>query len=137
MNYTQLSKLDAKYKDAPFTIVGFPSRDFRKQEYADPAKIKEFVKQYDVKFPLMELCHVNGKKETIPIYRYLKNKKKGLLGTTSIKWNFTKFLIDSNGQPLTRYSPQKKPFSIEPDIIKALGDNYTKDSVKDQSESKE
>ena len=67
----------------------------------------------------MHKIDVNGK-HTHPLYQYLKKEAKGLLGTATIKWNFTKFLVDKTGKTINRYSPQTKPEKIEDDIIKSL-----------------
>ena len=117
--YEGLEKLYQKYKDKGLIILGFPSNQFAHQEPGTNEEIVSFCKlNYGVTFPLFSKIEVNGK-NTHPIYKYLKNEKKGLLGA-SIKWNFTKFLINSNGEVIKRYAPNFKPKNIENDIKKLL-----------------
>jgi glutathione peroxidase len=114
--YTGLEALYEKFKDKGVVVLGFPCDQFGHQEPGDEAEIKNFCSlTYDVKFPLFAKVSVNGA-ETHPLYKFLKSEAKGLLGSESIKWNFTKFLVDKDGKVLTRYAPTDTPQSIEKDI---------------------
>lgn len=114
-----LEELYEKYKDEGFVILGFPCNQFANQEPGDEKSISEgCVINYGVTFPMFSKIDVNGK-DAHPIYKYLKKQLGGFL-SSSIKWNFTKFLIDKNGKPIKRFAPQKKPESIERYIQDAL-----------------
>ena len=118
--YEGLEKLFEKYKSEDFMILGFPSNQFANQEPESNDKIKEFCSlTYDVKFDMFAKVDVNGENEA-PIYKFLKSNQKGILGTENIKWNFTKFLVDKEGNILDRYASTTTPESIEKDIIKLL-----------------
>ena len=118
--YEGLEKLFEKYKDKDFMVLGFPSNQFANQEPESNEKIKEFCSlTYDVKFDMFSKIDVNGEKES-PLYTFLKNSQKGILGTTDIKWNFTKFLVDKNGNIINRYGSSTTPESIEKDILNLL-----------------
>jgi len=117
--YEGLQKLYDKYEKDGLVILGFPSNQFKKQEPGTNKEIQNFCKvNYGVTFPLFEKIDVNGD-ATHPLYQFLKKEAIGFLGTESIKWNFTKFLIDTKGNVLKRYGSSVKPKSIEKDI-KAL-----------------
>jgi len=114
--YEGLQKLYTKYKDQGFEILGFPCNQFREQEPGNNKQIQNFCKvNYGVTFPLFEKIDVNGE-HTHPIFKLLKREATGFLGTESIKWNFTKFLIDAKGNVLKRYGSTTKPMSIEDDL---------------------
>jgi len=116
-NYEQLQALYEKYSETKgLRILGFPCNQFGSQEPGTEAEIKEFVKKFNVSFDLFSKINVNGG-DTHPLFKYLKYKQGGLLGDF-IKWNFTKFLIDKNGQPIKRYGPNTPPKDIEPDLNK-------------------
>ena len=118
--YKGLEELQRKYKDKGLTVLGFPCNQFGAQEPGDSEEIANFCSlNYDVSFPLMAKVEVNGDKAE-PLYDHLKSAKPGLLGTKAIKWNFTKFLIDKNGNVVGRYAPTDTPASIEKDIEKLL-----------------
>jgi glutathione peroxidase len=118
--YSGLEALYEKYKGKGFAVLGFPCNQFGAQEPGNEEEIKAFCElNYQVKFPLFSKIDVNGK-ETHPLYQYLKASQKGLLGTEAIKWNFTKFLINREGQPIKRLSPQDTPESLEPFIQEVL-----------------
>lgn len=118
--YEGLEKLYQKYKSKDFMILGFPSNQFSEQEPASNKKIKFFcVSNYDVHFDMFSKIKVNGD-NAHPLYKFLKKEKTGFLGTESIKWNFTKFLVSSEGQVLKRYGSSTKPKEIEEDIKKLL-----------------
>ena len=118
--YEGLEKLFEKYKNEDFMILGFPSNQFANQEPESNEKIKEFCSlTYDVKFDMFAKIDVNGENEA-PLYKFLKSNQKGILGSENIKWNFTKFLVDKEGNILDRYASTTTPESIEKDIIKLL-----------------
>lgn len=118
--YEGLEALFKKYKDQGLVILGFPCNQFGKQESKEESEIQSFCKlNFGVSFPLFAKVEVNGP-EAHPLFTELKNSLPGLLGTKSIKWNFTKFLIGKDGQPISRYAPNTKPEDIENDIVEAL-----------------
>ena len=113
--YDGLQKLYEKYSPAGLVVLGFPCDQFAHQEPGDDAAIEEFCRvNHEVTFPLSTKINVNGK-DAHPIFVYLKANAGGLLGST-IKWNFTKFLISPDGQTIKRYAPKTGPASIAPDI---------------------
>ena len=117
--YEGLEKLYKEYKEKGLVILGFPSDQFAHQEPGTNEEIASFCKlNYGVTFPLFTKIEVNGD-NTHPIYKYLKSELSGLLGS-KIKWNFTKFLIDTDGKSIKRYAPNFKPKNIEKDIKKLL-----------------
>ena len=110
--YEGLEKLYEKYKDKDFVILGFPCNQFANQEPGDEKSIAEgCVLNYGVTFPMFAKVDVNGD-NAHDLYKYLKKELKGTFGG-KIKWNFTKFLIDSNGKPVKRFSPTTKPEKID------------------------
>jgi glutathione peroxidase len=114
--YEGLEALQRKYADKGFTVLGFPCNQFGQQEPGDAEEIANFCKlTYDVSFPLMGKIDVNGD-DAAPIYQHLKDEAPGLLGSKSIKWNFTKFLVDRSGRVVKRYAPQTKPEELAMDI---------------------
>lgn len=114
-----LEKLYQKYKEKDFVILGFPCNQFANQEPGDEKTISEgCLINYGVTFPMFAKIDVNGD-NAHEIYKYLKHELKGLF-ISSIKWNFTKFLIDKNGKPLKRFSPYTKPAEIDKYLIKLL-----------------
>jgi glutathione peroxidase len=118
--YEGLEKLYQTYKDRGLTVLGFPCNQFGAQEPGDAAEIANFCSlTYDVSFPVLAKVEVNGD-DADPLYKYLKKAKPGLLGSQAVKWNFTKFLIDKDGNPVARYAPIDKPESLAPAIEKLL-----------------
>jgi len=110
--YEGLEKLHQKYKDKGLVILGFPCNQFGNQEPGDEKSISEgCLINYGVTFQMFSKIDVNGD-QAHPIYKYLKKELHGLFGSR-IKWNFTKFLIDSNGKPLKRFAPITKPEEID------------------------
>lgn len=99
-------------------ILGFPCNQFGKQEPKSNEEIKAFVAKYGVTFPMFSKIKVNGS-DTDPIFRFLRAKLGGMLGS-SIKWNFTKFLCDRSGLPCERFGPPTKPFEFESNIVALL-----------------
>lgn len=117
--YEGLENLFAKYKDKGLVILGFPCNQFGKQEPGNENDIQEFCKDnYGVNFPMFAKIDVNGD-NSHPLFKFLKSKLKGLIGS-SIKWNFTKFVIDKNGIPAKRFSPTTKPEKMESYLQKIL-----------------
>jgi glutathione peroxidase len=117
--FEELEQLHQKYKDNNLVVLGFPSNQFLNQEPETNETIEETCRiNYGVTFQLTEKIDVNGE-NTHPVFTYLKNELPGTLGK-NIKWNFTKFLIDSNGKPYKRYAPTTKPAKIEKDIQKLI-----------------
>jgi glutathione peroxidase len=111
--YAGLEALYRKYKDKGFTVLGFPCNQFGAQEPGDAAEIASFCSlTYEVDFPMMRKIDVNGP-ATHPLYAYLKSAKKGLLGSEGVKWNFTKFLVDRQGEVVKRFAPADTPQSLE------------------------
>lgn len=115
--YEGLEKLYQQYKDKGLVILGFPCNQFAQQEPGDEKSISEVcLINYGVTFPMFSKIDVNGK-NTHPLYKFLKSHLKGI-GGSWIKWNFTKFLIDSSGKPVKRFAPITKPESIEKYLTK-------------------
>lgn len=107
--YEGLEKLNRQYAARGLVVLGFPCNQFGAQEPGDAAEIANFCSlTYQVSFPMFAKVEVNGE-GTHPLYRFLKEAKPGLLGTEAIKWNFTKFLVDRNGNVVERYAPASKP----------------------------
>ncbi len=118
--YEGLEKLYQTYKEEGFEVLGFPSNQFGKQEPASNQKIKFFCQgTYDVHFDMFSKIDVNGEAAD-PLYNYLKREQGGLLWMDSIKWNFTKFLVDREGKVIDRFAPSTKPKSIKESIEKLL-----------------
>ncbi len=118
--YEGLELLHKKYQDKGLTILAFPCNQFGAQEPGDAAEIANFCSlTYDVSFPVMAKIDVNGG-DADPLFEYLKKEKPGLLGTQRIKWNFTKFLVDKDGNVVSRYAPTEKPAALSADIEKLL-----------------
>jgi len=111
--YAGLEKLYRRFRDRGLVVLGFPCNQFGAQEPGDADEIANFCSlTYDVQFPMMRKIDVNGP-TTHPLYAYLKKAKKGVLGTESVKWNFTKFLVDRNGQVTRRFAPNVEPRALE------------------------
>jgi glutathione peroxidase len=118
--YTGLEALYRDFKDRGFIVLGFPCNQFGSQEPGSDADIVSFCSTtYNVTFPMFAKVDVNGP-AAHPLFRHLKSSRKGLLGTESIKWNFTKFLVDRNGNVVRRYGPGDTPESIRADLIGLL-----------------
>ena len=114
--YAGLEALHSKYKDRGFEVLGFPCNQFGAQEPGDAAEIANFCSlTYDVTFPVFAKIEVNGS-NTDPLYAHLKALAPGLMGTTGIKWNFTKFLVGRDGKAVARYAPTTRPEELEKDI---------------------
>ena len=110
--YDGLEKLHEALQPRGFTVLGFPCNQFGQQEPGSEAEIAQFCRtSFDVKFPMFAKIEVNGP-GAHPLYRWLKDKARGLFGTARVKWNFTKFLIDRQGQVVARFAPATKPEKI-------------------------
>ncbi len=111
--YEGLEALYRKYADRGFMILGFPCNQFSEQEPGSNEEIANFCRvNYGVTFDIFAKIEVNGD-NAHPLYRYLKKEAPGLFGSESIKWNFTKFLIDRDGNVVERYAPSTKPANLE------------------------
>jgi glutathione peroxidase len=118
--YAGLEALHKKYGPKGFAVLGFPCNQFGAQEPGDASEIANFCKlTYDVDFPLFAKIDVNGD-GAHPLFQMLKKQAPGLLGTESIKWNFTKFLVDKHGQVQERIASATKPEAIGGQIEKLL-----------------
>ncbi len=107
--YAGLESLYEKHKDQGFVIVGIPANNFMSQEPGTNAEIKTFCKaKYDVQFPMMAKVSVKGSDET-PLYQYLTSTDQNPKTGGEIKWNFTKFLVDRNGNVVARFEPAVTP----------------------------
>jgi glutathione peroxidase len=119
--YAGLEKLYRKYRERGLMVLGFPCDQFGQQEPGDEAEITEFCRlTYDVTFPLFAKIAVNGP-TAHPLYKYLKSARRGFLGTKRIKWNFTKFLVDRDGNVVRRFGPMVPPEKIENDLRELMG----------------
>jgi glutathione peroxidase len=115
--YAGLETLYREFKDRSFAVLGFPCNQFGRQEPGSETDIVAFCEEkYDVTFPMFAKVEVNGP-AAHPLFRLLKSSRKGLLGTESIKWNFTKFLVDRWGQVVRRYAPGDTPEAIRADVL--------------------
>ena len=118
--YEGLQALFNKFKDSGLVVLGFPCNQFGHQEPNGEAEIEQFcTRNYGVTFPMFAKIEVNGV-NAHPLYKYLKSEKPGILGTEAIKWNFTKFLVGSDGTVLRRNAPSDKPEAIEADLAARL-----------------
>ncbi len=118
--YDGLEKVFQKYADQGFEVLGFPCNQFGGQEPGNADEIEQFCKvNFGVTFPLMKKVDVNGT-DASPLFDWMKKEAPGLLGSKAIKWNFTKFLIDREGNVVRRYAPADRPEAIAKDIEKLL-----------------
>ena len=118
--FAGLEELHEKYASQGLVVLGFPSNQFGSQDPGSNEEIGAFcATNYGVSFPMMEKIDVNGS-NAAPLYQWLTKEKPGLLGSTAIKWNFTKFLVGRDGRVLKRYAPLDTPASIARDIEAAL-----------------
>jgi glutathione peroxidase len=117
--YQELQQLYDTYREQGFVILGFPCNQFREQEPGTENEIKAFCQtNYGVTFPLFSKIDVKGP-HIHPLYEYLTAKKPGIL-SKDIKWNFTKFLVNKQGEVVRRYAPTTKPLQISKDIEREL-----------------
>jgi glutathione peroxidase len=118
--YKELQELYDEYKDKGFEVLGFPCNQFGHQEPGSESEIESFCQlNYGVTFPMFAKVDVNGA-NAHPLFVYLTEKAPGILGTKAIKWNFTKFLVDKNGNVVGRFAPQTKPSELKQEIEKLL-----------------
>jgi len=118
--YKGLEQLYRDYRERGLEVLGFPCNQFRQQEPGSEAEIGAFCeKNFGVSFPLFAKIDVNGD-GAHPLYRHLKGEAPGVLGTQSVKWNFTKFLVGRDGRVHKRYAPTTKPEEIAGDIARLL-----------------
>ena len=118
--YQGLEALWRKYQDKGLVILGFPCNPFGEQEPGSATDIAQFCSTtYNVSFPIFGKIDVNGD-HAHPLYEYLKHAAKGVLGTESVKWNFTKFLVDRQGKVVHRFAPETTPEALEGDVAKLL-----------------
>lgn len=118
--YKGLEAIYRQFKDRGFAVLGFPCNQFGQQEPGEDATIAEFCERnFGVSFPLFAKVDVNGA-DAHPLFKHLTSEKKGLLGSSAIKWNFTKFLIGKDGRVIERYAPTTAPEDLIKDIEKAL-----------------
>jgi glutathione peroxidase len=114
--YTALESLWRRYQAQGLTVLGFPCNQFGQQEPGNAEAIRAFcATRYDISFPLFARVDVNGP-GTHPVFAWLKAAAPGILGTTAVKWNFTKFLVAADGQAVRRYGSVETPERIAPDI---------------------
>lgn len=118
--YTALQELYDEFKTKGFTVLGFPCGQFANQEFSTNREIQNFCQlNYHITFPIMGKIDVNGE-NSAPLYRYLKDRTSSFFWQKPIKWNFTKFLIDRQGNVIKRYSSMTLPQEIRKDIIDLL-----------------
>ena len=118
--YAGLEELYRKYRDRGFSVLTFPCNQFGQQEPGSATEIAKFCSDnYQISFPLFAKVDVNGDNAS-PLWTYLKLKQPGVLGTTAIKWNFTKFLVSRSGDVVKRYGSQTTPEEIDVDILAQL-----------------
>lgn len=118
--YAGLQQLYDRFRERGLVVLGFPCNQFGKQEPGDASQIGAFCeKNYGVTFPMFGTIDVNGA-NAHPLYRYLTEEAPGILGLKAIKWNFTKFLVNREGEIVKRYAPSTKPEDIAADVEKLL-----------------
>jgi glutathione peroxidase len=118
--FAGLETLWEAYKDQGLVVLGFPSNEFGAQDPGTDDQIASFCQlNYGVNFPMMSKIQVNGA-SAHPLYQWLTSEAPGLLGSTAVKWNFTKFLVDRDGRTVKRYAPQDTPERMVGDIEAAL-----------------
>ena len=118
--YAGLEDLWRRHREQGLVVLGFPCNQFANQEPGDAEEIASFCSlTYDVTFPVLAKVEVNGPGAD-PLFRWLSDQKRGVLGTRAIKWNFTKFLVGRDGKVLKRYGPNTPPEALEADIQAAL-----------------
>ena len=119
--YKGLQDLYEKYSKDGFEVLAFPCNQFGSQEKGSEQDIKEFcTKNYAVTFPIFSKVEINGNKAE-PLFKFLKQQIKGFMGTESVKWNFSKFLVNKNGQVVKRYGSLDFPENLESEIKALLG----------------
>lgn len=117
--FAEMEALYQTYKDQGFTVIAFPSDQFKQEKVSNQEMMETCQTQFGVTYPMNERVDVNGK-YTEPVFQWLKQEKPGFI-SGAIKWNFTKFLINRQGEVVKRYSPSTSPKAIAKDIEKLLG----------------
>ncbi|MBW8185637.1 glutathione peroxidase [Shewanella nanhaiensis] len=118
--YQGLQSLYEKFGPDKFAVLGFPCNQFGAQESGSNSEIQSFCElNFNVSFPMFQKIEVNGE-DAHPLYQYLKSSAKGILGSQRVKWNFTKFLVDSDGKVLGRFAPTTKPETLTKKIEELL-----------------
>ena len=118
--YQGLQKLYDAYKDQGLVVLGFPCNQFGAQEQGGEAEIKDFCEtNFSISFPMFAKIDVNGDNAE-PLFLFLQNAKKGFMNTGPIKWNFSKFIVDKEGNVVGRYGSLDDPAALEDDIKKLL-----------------
>ncbi len=118
--FAGLEALHTQYGKSGLVVLGFPCNQFGGQDPGTNEEISSFCQlNYGVTFPMMAKVAVNGS-DAAPLFHWLSNEAPGLLGSATIKWNFTKFLVGKDGQVIKRYAPQNTPQSLAKDIAQAL-----------------
>ena len=118
--YESLEGLYRTYRDRGFSVLGFPCNQFGAQEPGSAAEIGAFCERnYGVSFPMFAKIEVNGE-GAHPLYRFLSRARRGVFGTRAIKWNFTKFLIDREGNPIARFGSRTNPEALDGPIRRLL-----------------
>ena len=118
--YEGLEKLQQTFADKNFSVLAFPCNQFGGQEPGTNEEITEFCKlNYNNNFPIFSKVDVKGN-DAHPLFSFLSKEKKGLIGTENIKWNFTKFLVNKESEPVSRYAPSTTPDKIQSDIENLL-----------------
>ena len=118
--YKDLQSLYEKYKDQGLEVLGFPCNQFGAQESGTNEEIKSFCDlTFNVSFKMFDKVEVNGSNAS-PLFKYLKNESPGILGTEAVKWNFTKFLVNKDGQVVKRFAPKDGELAIESELQKIL-----------------
>lgn len=118
--FDSLEKLYAKYKEDGLVVLGFPSNQFHQEVSNAEEAAQACLISYGVTFPMHDIVKLNGK-DAHPLFNYLTSNSKGFL-SDSIKWNFTKFLVDKNGNIVERYAPKDHPEICEKDIQQVLSE---------------
>ena len=118
--YKDLQHLYEKYQDQDFEVLGFPCNQFGAQESGTNEEIQAFCDlTYNVSFKMFDKIEVNGPNAS-PLFKYLKHESPGILGTEAVKWNFTKFLVNKDGQVVKRFAPKDGKSAIESELQKII-----------------
>ena len=118
--YKDLQNLYDKYQDQGFEVLGFPCNQFGAQEPGTNEEVQSFCElSYNVSFKMFDKIDVNGS-DASPLFKYLKHESPGILGTEAIKWNFTKFLVNKDGQVVMRFASKDGESAIESELLKIL-----------------
>ena len=118
--YKDLQNLYEKYQEQGLEVLGFPCNQFGAQEPGTNEEVKSFCDlNYNVSFKMFDKIDVNGSNAS-PLFKYLKHESPGIMGTEAVKWNFTKFLVNSDGKVVKRFAPKDGESEIEPELQKIL-----------------